>query len=172
MTKFQLLSCDVALAGDILNVVARHAFNPVTYPELLVLRYLHGENAITNIFDVGHVERDEDDEFKRLMETYGGETVREKIFPGAGARLPNGDNRYKPRIEGTKANPAPAPVPDAPLPDATVAPAGASSSPVDYGTSAPGSDYVPSDAPAPPADEAPATRASRRPIPVADGAAS
>lgn len=167
MPNFQLLSCDVALAGDILNVVSRHAFIPVTYPEMLVLRYLHGENAITNIFDVGYVERDEDSEFKRLQETYGA-VVKDKLFPGAGTRIPQGDNRYKPAIKGTRRNPAPvlpaAPVvpnvPDLPTQDATVSPAtgagtdGADLAPQNYTVQDRGvpSDYVPV-APADPAGE-------------------
>lgn len=167
MANFQLLSCNIALAGDILNVVARHAFNPVTYPEMLVLRYLHGETAVTDIFDVGYVERDEAEERDRLVGVYGNTTVREKMFPGAGTRIPNGDNNYKPRIEGTKINPGAPPVPDLPdlpTPDATVSmaavPVPDEAAPDYSGDSGTGTTaYVP-----PP-------RASRRPTPVAGNAA-
>jgi hypothetical protein len=106
MSVFQLLACDVALGGDILNVVARHEFTPVTYPEMLVLRFIHGETSVTNVFDVGYVDRAEGEEKKRLSETYG-DALMKKLFPGAAVRLPCGDNRYTPH---PKPVPAPAPV--------------------------------------------------------------
>jgi hypothetical protein len=91
--QFQLLSCDVALGGDMLNVVARGASNPVTYPEMLLLRLIHGgAQWITNIYDVGHVERDDAQERGRLVDLYGAKLV-DGAFPGLSV-LPNGDNRF------------------------------------------------------------------------------
>lgn len=156
MSVFQLLSCDVALGGDILNVVARHQFNPVTYPEMLILKFIHGQDAVTNIVDVGATERDDADEGKRLSETYGDELVRGKLFPGAGTRLPNGDNKYKPAL----ALPV-APVPAEPVPE-VILPAGS----VDFNAPqepTPSDTYAPSAAPVP-APEAP--RSPRKPVPV------
>lgn len=165
MAKFQLLSCNVALAGDILNVVARHAFNPVTFPELIVLRYVHGEQAVTEVFDVGYVERDEEAEAKRIRETYKAE-VYEKLFPGSGTRLPLGDNRYKRRLVGTKVNPG-ASVVDVPVPDATQAPGVQDDTQVDYAPAAPPAEYTPvDDTPAPPPPAADGVRPVRRPVPV------
>lgn len=63
---------------------------------------------MTDVFDVGSVERDDDAEFKRLTETYGA-CVKEKLFPGAGQRLPTRDERYAPRPADTIANPGPSP---------------------------------------------------------------
>jgi hypothetical protein len=118
MSKFQLLECHVALAGDILNVVHRHMHNPITFPELLVLQYIHGETAITDIFAAGEVNREESAEYQRLVETYGAVLIRERLFPGAGTRLPLGDSKYKPRIRGTKINPGALPgIPDLPTLD-------------------------------------------------------
>lgn len=137
MSVYQLLQCEIALGGDILNVVARHALIPITYPELLVLRYLHGQNAVNEIFDAGAVERDDAYEMQRLTETYGYETVREKLFPGAGNRLPNGDNRFKPKLV----------IPDKPLP-ATQPPPEVMHEPgkIDYEaqSTAPSAGFVPS----------------------------
>lgn len=96
MAAYQLLSCDIALGADMMNVVARHAFHPVTYAEMLVLRYIHGENSVTNIYDVGAVERDDQSEMARLCETYGADLIKKTMFPGAGTRLPRGDNRFGP----------------------------------------------------------------------------
>ena len=65
--QFQLLTCHVALAGDITQVVHRHAHAPVTYPELIVLQFLHGETAVTEIFDCGRTEdRTAAEEIQRL----------------------------------------------------------------------------------------------------------
>lgn len=167
MAVFQLLSCDVAIGGDILNVVARHAFNPVTYPEMLILKFIHGQSAITDIYDVGHVEREDADEMQRLQETYGYKVVRENMFPGAGVRLPGGDNAFRPRagrvvpagIPGIPDLPAP-PVAAADAPDAALASAPAPAqvalpsdpasmvvpdAPPNYAAAAAAGGYVPSD---------------------------
>ena len=116
MSAFQLLECSVALAGDTLNVVSRGRFNPVTYPEMLTLKYLHGEHAVTDIYDVGYIERDPAVEMGRLIDVYGSAVIKEKMFPGAGLRLPQGDNGFKPRVAPVKAAPSEA---DLPTPDAT-----------------------------------------------------
>ena len=153
MSRFQLLSADIALGGDILNVVARHAGIPVTYPELLILRYVHGEGAVTNVFDVGWVEREDADERQRLKETYG-EKARDKLFPGAASPLPLGDNRYRPRVKGTKINPDLAP----PIPDLPAAPDPSDAS-QDSGTAA--GDYTTA-----PAGAAPYAPVDPEPAPV------
>ena len=78
-----------------LNVVARGASSPVTYPEMLLLRLIHGGSQwVTNIYDVGHVERDDAQERGRLVDLYGAKLV-EGAFPGLSA-LPNGDNKFGP----------------------------------------------------------------------------
>lgn len=120
MAKFQLLECHVAIGGDILNVVHRHAHTPVTFPELLVLRYVHGENSVTEVFEVGHIERDEAAEYARLCQVYDAAMIREKLFPGAAFRLPHGESRYRRRIEPMKGS-LPA-EPDLPEPHLTEAP--------------------------------------------------
>lgn len=97
MSVYQLLECHIMLGGDMQNVVHRHQFNPVTFPELIVLRYIHGTNSVTDVYDVGAIDREDDVEMQRLRETYTDEVIK-AIYPGSGVRLPNGDNRYKPRI--------------------------------------------------------------------------
>jgi hypothetical protein len=170
LKKFQLLTVDIALGGDILNVVSRHEFSAVTYPELILLQYLHGgEQWTTNIHDCGYVEREDGEERKRLIETYGAEPVG-KVFAGAGMGmgLPNGDNRYPVKVKAEPAAP-PAPAPEPVLRSAAAEPA------VAYGEQAASTTYTPREEEA--ADEAePETtdvageaappRASRRPTPV------
>ena len=118
MAHFQLLTCSIAVGGDVLNVVAKHRFSPVTYPEMLVLKYLHGEAAVFDVHDCGHIVREDAAEMKRLIETYGA-FVREKLFPGAGMRLPSGDNKYRPQLNAREREMAVPAIPDLPLDDIT-----------------------------------------------------
>lgn len=108
MPEYQLLTCSIALAGDLGNVMVRGAWKPVTYPELIVLQFMHGENAITEIFECGRTEeRDPREEKTRLMVLYGGDLVDKQLFPGHMSQLPIANERYKPRLVGTLMNPLP-----------------------------------------------------------------
>jgi hypothetical protein len=86
----QLLRCMVALAGDQGNVVNRHRGRPIVFPELPVLQYLHGEDAITDIAVVGECDMGNDEALIRLQTIYGKEAV-EKVYPGNRPRLPQSD---------------------------------------------------------------------------------
>jgi hypothetical protein len=117
MSNYQLLTCNIALAGDIQQIVARNAFNPITYPELIVLSFLHGETAITDVFECGYTEdREPRIERERLMHIYG-KVVHEHLFPGHNIQMPVSTDRYKPRLIGTLVNPGngDAIPPDAPI---------------------------------------------------------
>lgn len=82
---FQLVQCRVNIGarGDTIVVTDP----PVTYPEYLLLRYIHGEGAVTEPCDAGEVDVDDIEERRRLGQKYGDKLVGE-IFPGAFARLP------------------------------------------------------------------------------------
>ena len=84
---FQLLVCDVAVGGDIRNVVHRGVDSPVTYPETLILEFVHGPSTVTDVRDMGEIERSQDDEMLRLKKIYGPDLVNQ-LFPGALAQLP------------------------------------------------------------------------------------
>jgi hypothetical protein len=94
--KFQMLECMVALAGDEGNIVHRSQDTPVTYPELLVLQYVHGDDAVSDVHMLGEEERDNGSELDRLRRTYNAAAVKD-VFPGASPRLPTNDRRFKPR---------------------------------------------------------------------------
>lgn len=96
----QLLSCYVAVAGDDQNIVVREYDTAVTYPELLVLKALHGGENVRRVADAGDVERDPHDERERLSSLYGKQIV-DHVFPGEHTALPEVDRRLRP-------NPAPA----------------------------------------------------------------
>lgn len=86
MALFQLLTADVQV--DKMTVIHKGIDNPITYPEVLVLQAIFGEENVKNLRDLSEpVDRLHKDERKRLAGTYGGEIV-ERLFPGIAANLP------------------------------------------------------------------------------------
>lgn len=99
MPKFQLLSAHINLAGDRGNTVVKGSSNPITLPELFVLRTLHGGNEnVHTLVEVGEVERSAAEEYERLEHLYGAPVVN-AIFPGAVGRnrLPERDDNIPTR---------------------------------------------------------------------------
>ena len=88
----QLMKCHIAVGGDDLNVVVRDHDTAVTYPELLVIKALHGGENVREIEDAGDVDRDPAEERERLSMIYGREIVRQ-VFPGDHSPLPVQDMR-------------------------------------------------------------------------------
>ena len=72
MDTINYYSVNVAIGGDIRNVVTRRGCTP---PELALLRMVHGDTAITNISLAGKVEADSDTERDRLSQIYGDDRV-------------------------------------------------------------------------------------------------
>lgn len=101
MPSFQMLECMVALAGDTDAIVHRSADNPVTYPELLLLQYIHGDDAVSDVYVLGNEERDNQNELDRLRTTYKAASVKD-VFPGANPRLPTADKRFQARTSPDK----------------------------------------------------------------------
>src|SRR5262245_19661040 len=107
MTAFHLLRCMVDLGNDHSTVVARDRFRPIVFPELPILQFLHGEDAVTDIAVVGQWETTNDEVLARINQIYDPEIVQ-KVFPGARPRLPPSDASiplctrpvYKPRPVG------------------------------------------------------------------------
>lgn len=87
----QIANCLVALGGDKDNWVPRYG---VTAAELVVLRALHGEDAVGDIEPAGEITRGNRDELLRLKAAYGSakdednKAIVENVFPGSGAILP------------------------------------------------------------------------------------
>ena len=75
------VSCKVRLAGNMAMEVVRDAFNPVSYPEVEVLRYLHGDDAVLDVSVIGEAEQTAREEKERLSLIYGTGVV-ETVFPG------------------------------------------------------------------------------------------
>jgi hypothetical protein len=73
----RLFDCQVRLAGDLNHVVPRYA---VTEQEILMLRNLHGNDAVVRIKQVGDAkDRTEAEELQRLALLYSQDRV-EKLF--------------------------------------------------------------------------------------------
>ena len=81
MAKTTLCTCDVQIGGDVRNIKHRNEHVPVTWPEIDVLKAVHGESSVTDIKAIGTRETTSVEEFKRLAERYGRKVVVE-LFPG------------------------------------------------------------------------------------------
>jgi hypothetical protein len=103
MSKFQTLSVFINLGGDRDNVVHRIPEDPVTYPEMIVLRTIHGgEDHVYGLVEVGSVDRDDAVERERLALKYG--KIVSEVFPGAIMSLPAGDTSIPTLAEVAEAN--------------------------------------------------------------------
>lgn len=63
----QVVNCTVAIAGDMRNTVAKEN---ITVAELIILRELHGHDAVRNIQVVGKASVDSHEERERLAGIY------------------------------------------------------------------------------------------------------
>lgn len=78
----QLYDCTIRLGGSVLNEVPKTG---VTAPEIMVLRALHGGDAVVKITKAGSDKRRHQDERQRLYTTYANpeinnaETVAQKM---------------------------------------------------------------------------------------------
>ena len=86
MADFQLLSCRIQLAGSKDSVVYRGAHNPLSYPEILIMQFMHGDDAVTEIEEVGTLNMSNLDLLHHLQMTYPKEAVQQ-CFPGARPNL-------------------------------------------------------------------------------------
>lgn len=93
MPKMQLLTCDIALAGDLTSIVHRGEDEPVSFPELLILQNLHGKESIRNVAQVREEDRDSATERQRLVSLYG--NAVHQVFPAEYQELPVADFRIR-----------------------------------------------------------------------------
>jgi hypothetical protein len=97
---YQTLTCLIAVAGDLNQTVHRGPTNTITYPELLILKFIHGEASITDIHDYGVVARSQREERERLAQTYSRQVV-DMLYPGVAGRLPAREDGY-PKYKGAR----------------------------------------------------------------------
>ena len=65
---FQQIKCDIALKGDARSVITK---SPVSVPEIVVMRRIHGDDSVTNISVIGEWEHNDEAERDRLGRIFG-----------------------------------------------------------------------------------------------------
>lgn len=102
--KADKLKCNVAVGGDIRQVV--HMSN-LTWPEVCVLRELHGDQFVTEILVTHIADINEHEAFTHMRMTYP-EPVVKALYPGVSPNIKYGAPDY---IERAEEAPQPAPKP-------------------------------------------------------------
>jgi hypothetical protein len=95
MPNYQLLECFINIGGHRDAATFKGGSTPVTYPELLILKTLHGAEHVYDVAQTGETDDiDPTSEFNRLSEKYGG--VVRALFPvlGDNVSLPVGDYSF------------------------------------------------------------------------------
>lgn len=75
---------EVLLKGNVQHVVAKL----VTPAEAVVIKFLHGQDAVINPVINGQVKRSNQDELTRLRDEYSSDVITQ-VYPGAAPRLPD-----------------------------------------------------------------------------------
>lgn len=71
----------IAIANDEQQVAYRGPFDPISWPEVEVLRVIHGDEAVRNVQPFVHVEQDAKAEQQRLLLIYG-TVVTDQVYRG------------------------------------------------------------------------------------------
>lgn len=80
----QVANCNLRLNGDINNEIFKPA---VTVAEIVILRAIHGADAVVNIQPLRNDKREHAKELNRLKDEYG-DKVFSAVFPGSYPKLP------------------------------------------------------------------------------------
>jgi len=88
----------VALAGDDQQVVFRGLYSPISWPEIEVIRQMHGDDAVRQAQPFVRVEQSPRAEKERLGLIYG-EMVDKQVYPGRNPTM---------EMDAAEMNPAPA----------------------------------------------------------------
>ena len=113
-----IVTCRIQVGGDPGTIVVRGESRPVLYPEIPILRHLHGD---TNVFDVevcGLVPRSAGSVEKNRMATVYGREAVEHVYPGGSPNidwyLEGEEPEFPPEIANAKASSS---LPITPLPE-------------------------------------------------------
>lgn len=93
MADFQLLTARIMLAGDKDSVVYRGAHAPLSYPEILVMQFMHGDDAVSEIEEIGTLSMPNNDLLHHMRQTYPMNAV-DRCFPGARPTLPTRSDEF------------------------------------------------------------------------------
>jgi hypothetical protein len=76
------VTAKIALSGDVANIMYRGPDRPVSWPEVTVLQYIHGDDAVYDCEFVRSEVSSAQVEKRRLLGVYGATAINE-LFPGA-----------------------------------------------------------------------------------------
>jgi len=93
MADFQLLKCAINIGGTGETIVYRDETNPISYPEYLIMCYMHGDDSVDEVQEVGTLTMSNLDLLHHLNMTYPAEAVHQ-CFPGARPNLPTGSDQF------------------------------------------------------------------------------
>lgn len=104
MSKMDICTCMVTLAGDARTVVARGVTNPMSYPEVDIMRFIHGDRAVNDVKVIKTVQTTNANELASIRLKYGAQA--KEAFPGQRPRLPleapdDVERAYLPDVELT-----------------------------------------------------------------------
>jgi hypothetical protein len=124
---------EIAIGGDPRNIFSAGEFAPISWPEILILQYLHGDDSINNVEPFTKVDQSPRAERQRLLSKYGEKAVTEVFarqnpaeMEAPRARLSNGipwlnPITLKPEITGQAGSSYEAPaIPETPVDDTPV----------------------------------------------------
>jgi hypothetical protein len=66
---------DIALGGGTDNIYHAGYFAPVSWPEVLLLQFLHGDDAVNNVEPFAQVDQAPKAERRRLLDKYGEKAI-------------------------------------------------------------------------------------------------
>jgi hypothetical protein len=108
----------IAISGDSGNVYYANEYDPVSWPEILIMQFVHGSDSVDEVTPFVSVEQSSRNERQRLAEKYG-ENVVALVFGGKqgpnemeapGARLAEGVEWKNPISLKTEITPSRKPV--------------------------------------------------------------
>jgi hypothetical protein len=96
MARLKFYNCHVRHAGNMLHTIPR---NDVSAKELVLLRSIHGDDALDRVSPAGEKRVDMDEHYLELARTYG----RQKVEQVLGVSLANFDFWLQDRLEDEQA---------------------------------------------------------------------
>jgi len=97
--KLDMCVARIRPSGSHLTEVVRGEFSPVSYPEVELLRHLHGDDSVTGVAVCGSEDRTQSEERERLRLRYGARAM-DDVYPGRATRLPFVAPDEVPRLYG------------------------------------------------------------------------
>ena len=86
MPKMDICTCMITLAGDARQKIYRGPTNPMSYPEVNLMMFMHGDRYVEDIKVIQTVETTNQAELENIRVKYG--AVAREAFPGQRPRLP------------------------------------------------------------------------------------